>query len=92
MSYAVSGSSEETYVRSPVVGKFHRAPAPGAAPFVKSGDRVSRDQVVCIVESKGLRNETEAEANGFILECCVEDGQQVEYGDKLFAIGESPAP
>lgn len=71
---------------SPMVGTFYRAPAPGAEPFVKVGDRVNEKTVVCIVEAMKLMNPIEAEVRGEIVEILVENGQLVEYGQPLFLV------
>ncbi|MBO8170361.1 MAG: acetyl-CoA carboxylase biotin carboxyl carrier protein [Bacillaceae bacterium] len=71
---------------SPMVGTFYKAPEPGADPFVKPGDSVQENTVVCIVEAMKLFNEIEAEVRGEIVEVLVEDGQLVEYGQPLFLV------
>ncbi|GAB7387154.1 acetyl-CoA carboxylase biotin carboxyl carrier protein [Bacillaceae bacterium] len=71
---------------SPMVGTFYRAPAPDAEPFVKKGDRVKEDTVVCIIEAMKLFNEIEAEVSGEIVDILVENGQLVEYGQPLFLV------
>ncbi|NOZ57516.1 MAG: acetyl-CoA carboxylase biotin carboxyl carrier protein [Calditrichaeota bacterium] len=73
-------------VRSPMVGTFYRAPAPGAEPYVKVGDVVSPGQVLCIIEAMKLMNEIEAEVSGKIVEICVENAQPVEYNQVLFRL------
>jgi acetyl-CoA carboxylase biotin carboxyl carrier protein len=73
-------------VVSPMVGTFYSAPNPESGPFVKVGDRVSKDSVVCIVEAMKLFNEIEAEVNGEIVEILVENGQLVEYGQPMFLV------
>lgn len=89
---AVSTPKEETVnpnakaIKSPMVGAFYKAPAPGAKPFVKVGDVVSAGQVVCIVEAMKLMNEIESEVSGKITQICVEDGQSVEYGQVLMYV------
>ncbi|MBI2895864.1 MAG: acetyl-CoA carboxylase biotin carboxyl carrier protein [Deltaproteobacteria bacterium] len=75
-----------TYITSPFVGTFYRAPAPEAPPFVEVGGFVSAGQVVCIVEAMKLMNEIEAEVSGRILEILAENGKPVEYGQRLFKI------
>lgn len=74
------------YVKSPIVGTFYEAPAPGAPPFVQVGDTVRPGQVLCIIESMKLMNEIEAEIAGVIVSRLVENAQPVEYGEALFAI------
>ncbi|MBN2909836.1 acetyl-CoA carboxylase biotin carboxyl carrier protein [Polycladomyces sp. WAk] len=71
---------------SPMVGTFYRAPAPDADPYVKEGDQVEENTVVCIVEAMKLMNEIEAEVRGTIVKVLVENGQLVEYGQPLFLV------
>ena len=82
---AAAGEAEEFYVvRSPMVGTFYSAPAQGADPYVRVGDRVQTGQVLCIIEAMKLMNEIESEVAGEIVKCYVENGQPVEYGEPLF--------
>ena len=76
--------SDVIRVKSPMVGVFYAAPAENAEPFVKVGDKVSKGQVLCIVEAMKLMNELPAEQDGIITEICVENGQVVDYGMTLF--------
>ena len=73
-------------VKSPIVGTFYEAPAPGAPPFVKPGDRVKQGQVICIVEAMKLMNEIESDVAGEVVSALVGNGQPVEYGQPLFSI------
>lgn len=73
-------------VVSPMVGTFYSAPEPGAAPFVKEGQKISAGTVVCILEAMKLFNEIEAEVNGEIAKILVKDGDLVEYGQPLFLV------
>jgi acetyl-CoA carboxylase, biotin carboxyl carrier protein len=73
-------------ITSPMVGTFYSSPSPEAAPFVKTGDRVSEKTVVCILEAMKLMNELEAEVSGEIVEILVKNGQLVEYGQPLFLV------
>jgi acetyl-CoA carboxylase biotin carboxyl carrier protein len=73
-------------VKSPMVGTFYRAPAPGAEPFVKIGDRVRKGQVLCIIEAMKLMNEIEAENDGTIVDILADNAQPVEFGEALFYI------
>lgn len=77
---------QDTIVKSPIVGTYYDAPSPGAAPFVKIGDRVEPKQVLCIIESMKLMNEIEAEMAGTVVGKHVENGRPVEYGESLFTI------
>ncbi|MGK7904212.1 MAG: acetyl-CoA carboxylase biotin carboxyl carrier protein [Hormoscilla sp.] len=73
-------------IKSPMVGTFYRAPAPGEAPFVQVGDRVNAGQVVCIIEAMKLMNEIEAEVSGKLMEIMVENGEPVDYDKPLMRI------
>jgi acetyl-CoA carboxylase biotin carboxyl carrier protein len=71
---------------SPMVGTFYVAPSPTSPPYVKVGDRVKPDTIVCIVEAMKLMNEIEAEVSGEIVEVLAENGQLVEFGQPLFLV------
>ena len=73
-------------LKSPIVGTFYRSPSPNSDPFVRVGDRVEPDSVVCIIEAMKLMNEIQAEFTGEILKIYVENGQPVEYNQPLFGI------
>ncbi|MCC6215096.1 MAG: acetyl-CoA carboxylase biotin carboxyl carrier protein [Polyangiaceae bacterium] len=77
------------WIASPFVGTFYRAPSPDAAPFVEVGVNVRKGQVLCIVEAMKLMNEIESEHAGTLLEVLVENGQAVEYGQRLFKLAKS---
>ena len=74
-------------VKSPMVGTFYRAAAPGEKPFVEIGDSISSGDRLCIIEAMKLMNEIECDATGTIKAVLVENGQPVEYGQPLFIIG-----
>ena len=80
--------AEENYkiIKSPMVGTFYASSAPDKDPFVKVGDKISKGQVVCIVEAMKLMNEIESEFDGEIVEVCVKNEDVVEYGTPLFKI------
>lgn len=78
--------SGHVLVKSPIVGTYYEAPAPGSAAFVKVGDAVEPGQVLCIIESMKLMNEIESEVAGVVAAKLVENGRAVEYGEALFAI------
>ena len=79
---------EPTYptIDSPTVGTFYSAPSPDDPPFVKVGQAVSPDSVVCIVEAMKVFTQIQAETAGAIVEVLVEDGAAVEFGQPLFRI------
>jgi acetyl-CoA carboxylase biotin carboxyl carrier protein len=76
-------------VKSPIVGTFYRSSEPGSAPFVDTGQTVRKGQVLCIIEAMKLMNEINAECDGEIVKVYVENGQAVQYGERLFAIRPS---
>jgi acetyl-CoA carboxylase biotin carboxyl carrier protein len=73
-------------VKSPMVGTFYRASAPGAKSFVEVGSQVKEGDTVCIIEAMKILNEIEADKAGTITEILSENGQAVEYGQPLFVI------
>ena len=77
---------ELAVVKSPIVGTFYRAPEPTAAPFVSVGDTVRKNQVLCLIEAMKLMNEIVSEYDGEIVQVFVENGQPVQYGERLFAV------
>ena len=74
------------YVKSPIVGTFYKASSPDSEPFVSVGDFVEKGNVVCIIEAMKLMNEIESDLAGEVVSILVENGQPVEYGERLFAI------
>ncbi len=76
-------------VRSPIVGTFYRSPSPDAGAFVEVGSRVSKGQVLCIIEAMKLMNEIESDASGVIVKILPENAQAVEFDEPLFEIRES---
>jgi acetyl-CoA carboxylase biotin carboxyl carrier protein len=77
---------EFAVIKSPIVGTFYRAAEPGAKPYADVGDMVKKDQVICIIEAMKLMNEINAECDGQVVKVYVENGQAVQYGERLFAI------
>lgn len=73
-------------VKSPMVGTFYRASAPGAKPFKEVGDTVKEGETICIVEAMKILNEIEADKSGTVTQILVQNGQAVEYGQPLFVI------
>jgi acetyl-CoA carboxylase biotin carboxyl carrier protein len=82
-------SEAGTFVSSPFVGTFYRAPSPETPSFVEVGQTVRKGQVVCIVEAMKLMNEIEAEADGKVEEILVKNGEHVEYGQHLIRVSKS---
>jgi acetyl-CoA carboxylase biotin carboxyl carrier protein len=77
---------ELAVVKSPIVGTFYRSSEPGAASFVEIGSTVRKGQVLCIIEAMKLMNEIDSEYDGEVVNIYVENGQPVQYGERLFAI------
>ena len=74
-------------LKSPMVGTFYRAGAPGAEPMIEVGQHVAVGDKLCIIEAMKLMNEIEADAAGTVKVVLVENGQPVEFGQPLFVIG-----
>jgi acetyl-CoA carboxylase biotin carboxyl carrier protein len=74
-------------VKSPMVGTFYRASAPGAPAFIEVGSTVKEGDTLCIIEAMKLLNEIDADYSGTITQILVENGQPVEFGQPLFVIG-----
>jgi len=74
------------YIVSPIVGTFYRSASPEAPPFVSPGDRVEKNKILCIIEAMKLMNEIESDVAGEVVKVFPQNGQPVEYGEKLFAI------
>ncbi len=83
---ATAPEPELHIIKSPIVGTFYRSPSPTTDPFVKIGDNVEQETVVCIIEAMKLMNEIHAETTGEIVKVFVENAQPVEYGQPLFGV------
>ena len=85
---ASGGTTESnvTVVEAPILGTFYRAGAPDAPPFVEVGDVVTSGDVLCIIEAMKLMNDIKSEYPGEVVDIFVENGQPVQYGERLFAI------
>ena len=81
-----AADSNLVFVTSPFVGTFYRSASPEAEPFVEIGKSVQKGQTLCIVEAMKLMNEIEAEFAGTVVEILAENGDSVEFGQKLFKI------
>ena len=73
-------------IKSPMVGTFYSAPEPGAKPYISVGDRVSKGQIVCIIEAMKIMNEIESDLAGTVTRILCENGQAVEFGQPLFEL------
>lgn len=77
---------EGKHILSPMVGTFYTSPSPDDPPFVKAGDRVEENTVVCIIEAMKVMNEVKAGVSGVVAEVCLTNGSPVEFGTKLIRI------
>jgi acetyl-CoA carboxylase biotin carboxyl carrier protein len=71
---------------SPMVGTFYQAMSPEAPAYVKVGDAVQAETVVCIIEAMKVMNEIKAEIAGVVAEILVENGKPVQFGQPLFRL------
>ena len=83
---AAGNDDNATYITSPMVGTFYTAPSPESDAFVKVGDSVQPDTVACIIEAMKIMNEIQSEESGVVAEILVEDGQPVEFGQRLYRL------
>ena len=83
---AADAEIELAIVKSPIVGTFYRSSDPGSATFVEVGSTVKKGDVLCIIEAMKLMNEIDSEYDGEVANIYVENGQPVQYGERLFAI------
>jgi acetyl-CoA carboxylase biotin carboxyl carrier protein len=73
-------------VKSPMVGTYYGAPEPGAKPYLTVGDRISKGQILCIIEAMKIMNEIESEFDGVVKEILAQNSHPVEYGQVLFRV------
>jgi len=73
-------------IKSPMVGTYYAAPEPGAKPYLSVGDRISKGQILCIIEAMKIMNEIESEFDGVVKEILAQNAHPVEYGQVLFRI------
>jgi acetyl-CoA carboxylase biotin carboxyl carrier protein len=69
-----------------MVGTYYAAPEPGAKPYLSVGDRISKGQILCIIEAMKIMNEIESEFDGVVKEILAQNAHPVEYGQVLFRI------
>lgn len=83
---APSASSDESEIKSPMIGTFYRSPSPESGSYVEVGSEVNPDTVVCIIEAMKVMNEIKAEVRGVITQVMVDNAKPVEFGQPLFKI------
>ena len=79
-------ASDAKYITSPIVGVVYLQSSPDADPFVQVGKQITSNDTVCIVEAMKIMNEIKSDFNGEVVEVLVENGQMVDFGQKLLAI------
>tara|TARA_B100001540_G_scaffold88037_1_gene79560 strand:+ start:181 stop:537 length:357 start_codon:yes stop_codon:yes gene_type:complete len=75
-----------TIVKSPIVGTAYLAPEPGGKKFVDIGKKIKKGDTILIVEAMKTMNHIPSPADGIVKEISVEDGQPVEFGQRLLII------
>jgi acetyl-CoA carboxylase biotin carboxyl carrier protein len=78
--------SSSLFVTSPMVGTVYITPSPQDASFVKVGDTITENSVVCVIEAMKVMNEVKSTIRGVVKEVLVQNGQPVDFGAKLFKI------
>ena len=86
---ATSVASNESEVKSPMIGTFYRSPSPESAPYIEVGAEVNPETVVCIIEAMKVMNEIKAEVKGVVTQVLVENAKPVEFGQPLFKVRPS---
>jgi len=82
----VEQKSKFLEVKSPMVGTYYGAPEPGAKPYLTVGERISKGQILCIIEAMKIMNEIESEFDGVVKEILAQNAHPVEYGQVLLRI------
>jgi acetyl-CoA carboxylase biotin carboxyl carrier protein len=82
----VASNPNHIEIKSPIVGTFYEAPAPGAEPFVREGDIVKKGKTLCIIEAMKIMNEIEAEFDCKIVKKVGVNAEPVEYGETIFIV------
>ena len=81
-----AAKSKYLEVKSPMVGTYYGSPEPGAKQYISVGDRISKGQILCIIEAMKIMNEIESEFDGVVKEVLAQNAHPVEYGQVLFRI------
>lgn len=85
-SKAALDESLENAIKSPMVGTVYLSPSPGSKPFVAVGQHIKAGDVICLVEAMKMFNRIESDKNGVVKAILVDNGQPVEYGQKLLIV------
>lgn len=81
-----AAASNESDIKSPMIGTFYRSPSPEAGSYVEVGSEVGPDTVVCIIEAMKVMNEIKAEVKGIVTQVLVDNAKPVEFGQPLFKV------
>jgi acetyl-CoA carboxylase biotin carboxyl carrier protein len=73
-------------VTSPIVGTVYLAPEPGAKKFIEEGQKIKKGQTIMIVEAMKTMNHVPSTSDGVVKEICVDDGQPVEFDQKIIIL------
>ena len=73
-------------VTSPIIGTAYHAPEPGAKKFVEVGKKIKKGDTVMIIEAMKTMNHVPSTADGVVKEICVDDGQPVEFDQKIIVL------
>jgi len=73
-------------IKAPLVGTFYSAAKPSDPPFVNVGDKITKGQVICIIEAMKIFNDIESDISGTVHEVCAENGSPVEYDQVIIQI------
>jgi acetyl-CoA carboxylase biotin carboxyl carrier protein len=74
------------FITSPMVGTFYSGPSPEDPPFIKVGDKIEKDTLVCVIEAMKVMNEVKAGISGTVVEVLTDNAHPVEFGTKLFRV------
>ena len=83
---AAPAAGKTVDIKSPMIGTFYRSSNPDSPPFASVGDKVTKGQVVCIIEAMKLFNEIESEVSGTVVKVMIENSSPVEYDQVLFVV------
>ena len=78
--------SDGKNITSPIVGTAYLAPEPGGKKFIEVGQKIKKGQTIMIVEAMKTMNHVPSPSDGIVKEIAVEDGQPIEFGQKLIIL------
>ena len=78
--------SDKIIVKSPIVGTAYLAPEPGGKKFVEVGKKIKKGDTVMIIEAMKTMNHVPSTSDGVVKEICVDDGQPVEFDQKIIIL------